>query len=560
MHVRPAQSGFALIAAAFLILFVGLVGVMFARLIGASANTGADEILSAQAFYAAESGLERGARLLLSPTLSDRVACSGVTGDATVTNKALGGTASGVFTLTGGTADYATTIATLSSPIGATDTVIPFTSAGTAPTYGMAASGRAMIDREEIAYSAIDSTAAVCGTAPCLVGVHRGLSDTTAVAHAAGAPLGQYQCGVTSQGGVPDLTASTSDKRTLNDDVTLQDGWVVGAPASGGNNGWLFLRWNDRNSPNAWSPFTFNAGVGSQQLNGVSMLSYVDGWAVGNRTNGGPNGWNLFRWSAATDSWIRYTPSGIGGGRNLFAVDMVSSVSGFAVGDSVSNKSWNVLQWNGTAWTQEGGNIVTAGNATTLRGVAMNDTNGDGAGDDGWVVGASGTLVHYQGGAWTPYTNLPWWYPAFITFYGVTCVAADNCYAVGTWGLIVHWNGSVWSQENFTGGYSLYGVVCSDASDCWAVGANGEVWSYNATTQTWAQQTSGTTQQLNGVDCITSQDCWAVGAGGTLLHWDGDAPTPAWSLVSSPTTKNLNAISLVGAKERPQGAWREIFP
>lgn len=558
MPRRTTEAGFALIAAALLIVFVGMVGVFLAYLVGAGTQAGAEETLASQALYAAESGLERGARILLSPTLSERVACNAITGTADLTNKSIASNA-GVFTLTGGAPDYATTAATLNGAITATDTTIPFTSGAAAPTYGMAASGRAMIDGEAIAYTGIGTNVAVCGTAPCLVGVHRALSGTAAVAHASGAPVGQYQCAITAEGGAPDIATSTSSKRTLSEGVALQDGWVVGARSSGGNTGWLFMRWNDRNNPNTWFRPTVNPLTGAQQLNAVSMLSYTDGWAVGNNSGGGTE--NLFRWSAAADTWTRFPFAG--GTYDLYGVHTVSSTDAWAVGQLRANNGagWNVLHWNGSAWTQFGINTGggAANRARTLYGVTVNDTNGDGVGDDGWAVGANARFLHYQSPAWTRDTSLAWPYNT-QTYYAATCVSVSDCFAVGGGEAIAHWDGTQWTGQNYAFGVgvpTLYGVACADTSNCWAVGTNGYVFQYNAVSGTWTPQASGTTATLHAVSCINGQDCWAVGdVNGTMIHWDGSA----WSLGPQSGTQTLYGISLVGAKERPQGAWREVFP
>lgn len=127
-----------------------------------------------------------------------------------------------------------------------------------------------MIDRELIDYSAIDGDS--------FVGAVRGAAGTAAAAHAGGTPVGQYQCGLISQGGVPSL-AAPDGLRTLQQGVQLQEGWAVGA------NGTI-LQWDST----TWTAAASPVGV---QLNSVSMLSYADGWAVGN-AQGGPGGGESF--------------------------------------------------------------------------------------------------------------------------------------------------------------------------------------------------------------------------------------------------------------------------
>jgi hypothetical protein len=60
---------------------------------------------------------------------------------------------------------------------------------------------------------------------------------------------------------------------------------------------------------------------------------------------------------------------------------------------------------------------------------------------------------------------------------------------------------------------------------------------------------------LRGVSLASPIDGWAVGMGGTVLQWDG----VIWSIAASPTTADLNGISLIAPRERPQTVWREEF-
>ena len=196
---------------------------------------------SKQALFVAESGLERGTRALLSPVLNERRTCAAVTGDVNLSNVAFG---AGRFTVTGGVPFYSAAPTTLRLAISATDNTIPVNGLA-----GYAAAGRVLIGGEAIDYSEVeaadDATCGGAGRAPCLVGAARGRDGTMAAAHAAGSPVGQYQCDLESEGGVPDL-ANARGKRVVNQGVQLQEGWAVG------ENGTFFPLGRGRGRQSGW--------------------------------------------------------------------------------------------------------------------------------------------------------------------------------------------------------------------------------------------------------------------------------------------------------------------
>ena len=135
----------------------------------------------------------------------------------------------------------------------------------------------------------------------------------------------------------------------------------------------------------------------------------------------------------------------------------------------------------------------------TLNSVTMLDTDGDGLGDDGWAVGNARTSG------------------------GVTRVT------------IVRWN---------------HPCVGGAATDAWAVCS-------------FDPGAVALRQDLNAVSCVHARDCWAAGDNGLILHWDGASwtvHTQSGGMPGALTTANLNSISIIGPKTRPQAAWREIFP
>lgn len=597
------NRGFALIAAIILIVVAAVMVVVLATLVSSSTQSGALHISSAQALFIAESGLERGIRAQLSPVLAERVGCTVVTGDVNLTNIALG---EGRFTLTGGTAFYPNNANnTLKAGIGVADAIIPLNDL----TGFAATGGRVLIDRETIDYSGVSSDAAVCGGAastPCLVGAQRGRDGTRAIAHVINTRVGQHQCDMTSRGGVPDLSASSA-RRTLTQGIQLQEGWVVGNRERDLANNFTMGRWN-RPTETQWNAAFLAGGADRADLNSISMSSYADGWAVGDSRGGN---FILMRFAPAT-GWTVQTvaPNPAGDDQDLNGVSCVSMNDCWAVGDrrdgtcgGGGNRLHTILRWDG-AWTVlttatvpsvpacsgnnetlndvftvsaseawavgnrytggcgggtrrptimrwiTGGNWTLLTNATVpsvpncastnrdLNALYMLDTDGDGDADDGWAVGVSDSAAT---NGWTFFR----WSAAANSWSRVAVTTAG------------------------TGALDLNSVYMLSATDGWAVGDGGVILRWNnPTAGTWninAAPGAVTALNLNAVACFTADDCWAVGNSlvpqtdpPVMLHWNGSG----WAAVAAPAgfDEHLNALSLVGARTRPQATWREVFP
>jgi Tfp pilus assembly protein PilX len=515
------QQGYLALIAVALIVVIGFLGLAITQMFYGGTKATSDFLQADKALYLAESGLEQAAYKLSAHTLSNRTACSGLSISNTL--------GAGAYAVSSTASTYVSSPTTLSSALTASATTIPVAS-----TSGYQSAGRIMIDGEAINYAAVTSTSFVSAT--------RGVDGTTATTHSAGTHIGQYQCTLSSQGGVPSLTAPTVPngpfgKRTLQEGVELQEAWVVGNKSG---NAFILERWNNPTEL-SWS----NAAVSSssaQNLNDISMLSYVDGWAVGNAAEflhwdgstwtpstvspnviyqgvfcnatddchavGAPSG-NvpaILHWNGS--SWAHLTPSGTTGKATLQSVNCSSSSNCWAVGTNTGKAFYN---WNGTSWTGV--------SESSLSGYTYNSVFCS-ASSDCWAVGANATFARYSGGSWANYaTGLP-----AATYNSVFCNNAADCWAVGNvqggQDLIAHWDGTSWSRN---------------ASN------------------------PAPTSNLNAVACVNSNDCWAAGStsSGGMVHWDGNS----WGAVSTSLASGLtlNAISMVGSMTQPVSGWAEVF-
>lgn len=570
-----------MIAVIFLIVVVGFFGMIMVSLSATQQMTSLNELQSTQALFVAEGGLERAVNYFLSPMLAGRVTCAGLPGAATPLNP-------GLFQLNieAGSPFYSTAATTI--PVGgvtAAATVIPVVS-----TANYAPFGRIMIDRELIDYTGITGA-----PAPSFTGAIRGRDGTIAAAHAAGTRVGQNQCTVTSTGGVTDLTAAARGRRVQRAGIQTQEAWAVGNspnPGSAAAGRATVLRWNGAAWTNVSGALPARA---NQHLRGISMLSYADGWAVGDTGGGGVvpctnNRARIINWNGAAWSCNATSPSN----RNLNSVSMISATDGWAVGAGGS-----IVRWNGVTWTeQNAAQTITARELHSVFALATNEV---------WMVGQdenqNGKACGNRTALILRYTGL---LPPACPNVGAPArrfrsiamfpdgldpgTTPDDGWIVGDRNggdfSIYRWDRPVanqWNNQSITDGRranlnSLY-MLDTDGNglgdDGWAVGdvrASGGVtrvtilrWNRpcagGAATGVWAicsfdPGAGASRQDLNSVACATTNDCWAVGNAGLLLHWDG----AAWTVFSAGgiTAENLNSIHIIGPRTRPQAMWREV--
>ncbi len=262
------------------------------------------------------------------------------------------------------------------------------------------------------------------------------------------------------------------------------------------------LRWNGVATPVVWSDVSASllpAGVNG--VNAVSMLSYADGWAVGNVAAGNAT---VIRWDGALWTSVPPVPAV---NQNLEAVSAVSADDAWAVG-----MNGTILRWNGTNWS-----AAASPTGQDLNGIHCVDAN------NCWAVG------NRNGNNFT----------------------------------IIQWNGISWSDQSVSDPANrqhLNSIHCVDLNNCWAVGNlrgnNFTFVQWNGISWTATPLTDPVNRDhLQGVSLASPIDGWAVGNGGTILTWDG----VSWTVAISPVTVDLNGVVFVAPRERPQTVWREEF-
>ena len=123
---------------------------------------------------------------------------------------------------------------------------------------------------------------------------------------------------------------------------------------------------------------------------------------------------------------------------------------------------------------------------------------------DVFTVGASGTILHYDGNSWSSMAS-----GTTAALNGVWGSSGSNIFAVGDNGVILRYNGSSWSSMASGTTAWLNAVWGSSGTNVFAVGDNGVILRYNGSS--WSSMNSGTSKSLYGVWCNSASSAFAVG-------------------------------------------------
>lgn len=165
--------------------------------------------------------------------------------------------------------------------------------------------------------------------------------------------------------------------------------------------------------------------------------------------------------------------------------------------------------------------------------------------DNVYVVGA-GTVMHWNGTAWTDLAP-----PSTVGLAGVWgfgsevfVVGGQNRQPAGTgMGVIQRWNGTTWTQWTSPVNEALRAVWGTSATNVFAVGYNGAAIRFTGGAS-WSTLNSRTTQHLAAIWGTAANDIWAVGDAGTIDHWTGTQ----WS-ETTVGTESLLAVSGSGPND-----------
>lgn len=532
MKSLQRQQGFGLIAALVIIVVLGGIIAVVARLVTTDATAHSQQNDAQKALNIANAGLHRALFAMTTVNPSLHVSCANLSSQ--FSNVSFG---QGEYSVTG--ASYNPKWVTLSGNVSTTSTIIPLNTLTDVAPYG-----QIKIDNELINYTGTSQVATVCGGSPqCLTGVTRGAYGSKTQAHSLGTDIVQNQCEVTSVGSVPNAT-NPQAKRTVSAMVAHQaSAWTVGDD----NNGELIGRWNSQ----AWVRQAPSSGILDTDLNAVYALNESDVWAVGDAGT-------FINWDG--QQWVNGSVSRAG-------QDAVPYTTMSGVYCNHRYRCWAVGNDNGgmptIAWINDGTrrwyrfvDNMSGLPSRDLYAVTCSSLN------DCWAVGQARTFLHWNGTQWSQGNIKTSGSGAIVSsrdFYSVSCPAGNDCWAVarsiGTQLGIAHWDGSQWQMYTGTtigsGGSFLRGVSCTSTSNCWIVGSNvggyAQLWHWNGAN--WSREPSSNLinvpdQDFYSVDCADNS-CWAVGQGSSIIDWNGKNWHGNLQNDLLPENRTLRSVSIV---------------
>lgn len=209
-----------------------------------------------------------------------------------------------------------------------------------------------------------------------------------------------------------------------------------------------------------WAPV--GASIASAELDSISMASATDGWAVG-VTNPAANDSALLALHYTGGAWQRVSvpaaPTGVVGAkvRMTTAGDgwMLLDLGGRHVTPYQKQYSYTLLHYQGGVWTPTPLSFDPSGDLI-LWGIATNSP------DDCWIDGYAGgvgndfAVAHYHQGKWTTWTDQQLGVSA-PALYAIVAPAPDDVWVAGSYGyqdangdhngpLVMHYDGAHWTR------------------------------------------------------------------------------------------------------------------
>lgn len=321
---------------------------------------------------------------------------------------------------------------------------------------------------------------------------------------------------------------------------------------------------------------------GSAQLEGASLKSAADAWAVGVRYLNADTVIATLaeRWNGT--SWqVTPTVDPTGNVDVLSGVADVSPANAWAVGysqTSTGEPTALIQHWNGSGWSRVPGGTSPTSSAETLNAVAAvsaTDVWAVGEHFDSTAGGFVGLIEHFNGTAWSIVPNPDTYTSQGIEhgisgYNSVVAISSSDVWVATKEGVetavVEHWNGSAWSviptpplavfNGQAVNGVAVNALAATSSSDVWAVGGtvgfgrrpprnqliehwDGKSWSI-VPAPSGTGTTTTTPQALSSVTALSATDAWALGyQPGTALpafqHWDGTA----WNNVAVPNVSGV---------------------
>jgi photosystem II stability/assembly factor-like uncharacterized protein len=289
---------------------------------------------------------------------------------------------------------------------------------------------------------------------------------------------------------------------------------------------------------------------GGFQIGAGSNLRDIDAsgsalWAVGEDGT-------VLKAAPGTQPWaLQAIPAGAG---HLNALSLTAADQGWLVGEGGKAKAFELTSAEPDVWQPR---PLPSGSNVDLNDVVV-------VGSNVWVVGAAGTILHWDGAQWKRHKVAG----VNVTLRGIHFSGAN--------GWIVGDNGTLLTTKAPTGPWKVHNaskidtnlrsVSLPSATTGWAVGDGGAIYAWDNADSRWKRQTApvGTNETLRGVDFLAgTTNGTIVGDEGTILV---TANGTDWSRETALSRAHLRSVRVTSATEalaagdnaalsRKGGAW-----
>ncbi len=219
---------------------------------------------------------------------------------------------------------------------------------------------------------------------------------------------------------------------------------------------------------------------------------------------------------------------------NLYGTTFVSPDEGWAVG--AFGSIYHTTD-GGKTWRQQQSKTLEQ-----LFGVAFTNR------EVGWVVGRTGIVLHTRdgGNTWTQQATLG------KHLFHVAALDDKTAWAVGDWGAMVvtRDGGRTWQDRSFERDVILYAQSWPDRLHGWVVGETGVVLRTTDGGETWEELDAGIGKTLFGVHFTDTQRGWACGLDGLILRTNDGGKT--WEVLRG--NPEISGLEQVGVAEQLENA------
>lgn len=260
--------------------------------------------------------------------------------------------------------------------------------------------------------------------------------------------------------------------------------------------------------------------MGKYNFYGGDFVDDQNGWVVG-------SGQRVYRTRDGGLTWLLKKPSAMF--QEFYGACFSDTLEGWIVGSNA--RIYHTVD-GGDSWTRQ----YAPGGFSDLNAVCFLDSL------NGWVVGAAGKVAQTddRGGTWN---DVPSGISAYLS--DLDFRASDRGWVCGADGVILFWDGTVFSSKTSGTTEWLYGVDFVNDNLGWVAGANRTILKTIDGGQTWVPQVvpAEVNPDLMDVCFKDSLNGWVTGFGGTALNTTDGGTT--WNIVDSGTLLDLWWIEFV---------------